>query len=307
MDVLNFNNVVCIVLANMNHYLDYRDFQSLQLAKKANVKIIPERRRLISINWRPLLEPRLNYKDQKAIDPHRVDMATALAIRAGLDPGRIVRTMNGEYTGCWRNSKQILAAAKPHLTNDDYDHIERILTQGCPKKLFYYEQASTKKEAFEGGNRKSYTENPDIVRATTNKEERFSHLLPLHPWCCQLGPSLRHNPQGLVLKKGKDPRPVWDGSTMLTPMDIVLNEITSKEDEAEITFGHAKKKFYRDIFNIRASHPEASILLGLADVKACFRFPRMYPDLTGAFGLMSAGLYCLATAMVFGSNTSASS
>jgi len=45
----------------------------------------------------------------------------------------------------------------------------------------------------------------------------------------------------------------------------------------------------------------------MADVKACFRFPRIHPDLTGAFGFLADAFYCLATAMVFGSVASASS
>ncbi len=49
------------------------------------------------------------------------------------------------------------------------------------------------------------------------------------------------------------------------------------------------------------------ILLGMADIKACFCFPRIHPDLTGAFGFLAGGFYNLATAMVFGSTTSASS
>ena len=47
--------------------------------------------------------------------------------------------------------------------------------------------------------------------------------------------------------------------------------------------------------------------MALADVKACFRFPRIHPDLTGAFGFLTGDYFCLATAMVFGSNTSSSS
>jgi hypothetical protein len=49
------------------------------------------------------------------------------------------------------------------------------------------------------------------------------------------------------------------------------------------------------------------ILLGLADIKACFRYPIIHADLTGAFGFISDELYNLATAMVFGSTVSASS
>ena len=55
---------------------------------------------------------------------------------------------------------------------------------------------------------------------------------------------------------------------------------------------------------MRVSFPEAPILLALADIKACFRFPRIHPDLTGAFGFLVSDYYCLAVAMVFGSNTS---
>ena len=56
---------------------------------------------------------------------------------------------------------------------------------------------------------------------------------------------------------------------------------------------------------MRVSYPELPILLALADIKACFRFPRIHPDLTGAFGFLATNLYFLAIAMVFGSNTSA--
>jgi hypothetical protein len=49
------------------------------------------------------------------------------------------------------------------------------------------------------------------------------------------------------------------------------------------------------------------ILLGLADVKACFRYPRIHADLTGAFSFIVDKLYNLAMAMVFGLTASASS
>ena len=52
-----------------------------------------------------------------------------------------------------------------------------------------------------------------------------------------------------------------------------------------------------------ASYPQASILLALADTKACFSFPRIHPDLTGAFGFLINNFFCLAVAMVFGSST----
>ena len=62
-------------------------------------------------------------------------MATSLAIRAGLDPGKIVRTLNGEYTGAHRNVEKILRAVAPVVSVEDHDQIKRILTKGCPFSL----------------------------------------------------------------------------------------------------------------------------------------------------------------------------
>jgi len=86
-----------------------------------------------------------------------------------------------------------------------------------------------------------------------------------------------------------------------------MNQVTPIDREASITFGHVKIQFYIDIYNTRIRHPYVIILLGMADIKACFRFPRIHPDLTGAFGFLAGGFYNLAMAMVFGSTTSASS
>jgi hypothetical protein len=84
-----------------------------------------------------------------------------------------------------------------------------------------------------------------------------------------------------------------------------MNQVTPIDREASITFGHVKIQFYIDIYNTRIRHPYVIILLGMADIKACFCFPRIHPDLTGAFGFLAGGFYNLATAMVFGSTTSA--
>ncbi len=74
-----------------------------------------------------------------------------------------------------------------------------------------------------------------------------------------------------------------------------------------MAFGHVKSQIYMDIYNTHISYPTAMILLGLADVKACFRYPRLHADLTGAFDFIVDKLYNLITSMVFGSTASASS
>ncbi len=86
-----------------------------------------------------------------------------------------------------------------------------------------------------------------------------------------------------------------------------MNQVAPVAQEAPVTFGHVKSQIYTDIYNTCISYPTATNCLGLADVKACFRYPRIHANLTGAFGFIADKLYNLVTAMVFGSTASASS
>ena len=93
------------------------------------------------------------------------------------------------------------------------------------------------------------------------------------------------------MKPGKNDRLVWDITTTLLARDIVMNQVTPINRKAPITFRHVEIQLYIDIYNTRISHPYVVILLGMAAFKACFRFPRIHPDLTGAFGFMEGGFY----------------
>jgi hypothetical protein len=66
-------------------------------------------------------------------------------------------------------------------------------------------------------------------------------------------------------------------------------------------------KFLTSIYNWRIFYPDETISIALADITACFRFPRIVADITGAFGFVADDLVFLATTHIFGSNTSASS
>jgi hypothetical protein len=129
----------------------------------------------------------------------------------------------------------------------------------------------------------------------------------MDPLLCNMSPYLRHPTQSIVIKDGKNNCIVWDESTVLQPTDIVMNQVTPVAQDAPVMFGHVKSQIYTDIYNTRISYPTATILLGLADVKAWFRYPRIHTDLTGAFGFIADELHNLATAMVFGLTASASS
>ncbi len=130
--------------------------------------------------------------------------------------------------------------------------------------------------------------------------------MPIDEDICRASTYLRHTIQTVVMKLGKNNCLVWDGTTILLALDIMMNQVTPVTPEAPVMFGHVKIQLYIDIYNTGVSHSNDVILLGMADIKACFCFPRIHPNLTGAFGFMAGGYYNLATAMVFGSTTSAS-
>ncbi len=123
---------------------------------------------------------------------------------------------------------------------------------------------------------------------------------------CYFSPYLCCTPQGIRKKRGKY-RVIFDASTQSHQHELVLNHGTSSEFEAIIDFGQSKMFLYVNIYNWRISFPDQVIYLVLADISACFRFPRIAADLTRAFGLLVNDLYFLSMSHVFSSNTSASS
>ena len=157
------------------------------------------------------------------------------------------------------------------------------------------------------GNSKSFNENPELVAKTMNKEDRYSHVLPLDELLCTFSPYCRHTTQILVIKLGKNDRLCYEASTTRLPTDIVMNQVTPVKNKAPITFGTTKMQFLVDIYNTRISFLDAPILLGTANIKACFRFPRIHANLTGTFGFIAGGYFLLAIAMVFDSIASTSS
>ncbi len=232
--------------------------------------MIPKVSRWLQINFSPLLEPRYNYEQQEHIDTSRVKMASAAMIHFGIDPGKFVCFLGGEYTRYTRNVHQTLSAVKDYISPEDLAYMKRILLDGCPAELTFKEPLSNKMEMILRGNSKSFNENPEIVKKTMNKEDRYSHVAPLDILICLLSPYLRHTMQTMVLKEGKTPQLHYDASTTKKPTDILMNQITPVAREAPITFGRVKIQLYIDIYNTRISNPLAVIFLAMGNIKACF-------------------------------------
>ena len=140
----------------------------------------------------------------------------------------------------------------------------------CPAQLTFKEPSSNKLEFISCVNSKNLIANPKLVCKTMNKEDRNSHLVPMDPILCKFSPYLRHTTQSIVIKEGKNDPIVCDGSTVMKPTNIAMNQITLVDQESPVTFGHVKLQIYIDIYNTRIIYPTNIILIALADIKACF-------------------------------------
>jgi hypothetical protein len=209
--------------------------------------MIPKVLRWLQTNFSPLLEPGYNYGQQEHIDTFRVEMASMAMIHFVLDPGKFVRFLGGEYTGYTRDIHRTLLAVKDHISPKDLVHMKQILLDSCPTELTFEEPLSNKMEMILRGNSKSFNKNPETVKITMNKEDRYRHVVPLDILICLLSPYLRHTMQTMVIKEGKNQCLYYDASTTKKPNDIIMNQITPVAQEAPITFGRVKIQLYIDI------------------------------------------------------------
>jgi hypothetical protein len=111
---------------------------------------------------------------------------------------------------------------KDHISPEDPAHIKWILLDGCPIELIFDLPLSNKMEMISRGNSKIFNKNPEIVKKM-NKEDRYSHVIPLDILICLLSPYLGHTMQIMVIKEVKNPFLCYDASSTKKPTDIVMN------------------------------------------------------------------------------------
>ena len=155
------------------------------------------------MDYSEILEPRLNYEDQTGIDPHRVEMASALMFAKGLDPEKVAHALMGEYMGAWRDVQKILHDVLPYISEEDYTQRTRILTQGCPAHCLFEELNEDKLQMMQRGNQENFIENPEHVKEALNKEDKHSHVLPVHKLMCFFSSYCRHTCQAIVINPEK--------------------------------------------------------------------------------------------------------
>jgi len=139
-------NVITTVIKECRTAFSQEDLANLHLVCRDFANIVPKVIRWLRVDFSTLRDPRLGYKQQDHIDPHRVEMASAAMVHFGLDPGKFVRYLSGKYTGQYWNVQLTLDAVCDHVTSDDYNHIKRVLLDGCPAQFTFEEPSSNKLE-----------------------------------------------------------------------------------------------------------------------------------------------------------------
>jgi len=294
----------CVIyfLIKLN-WLDKEDLGVLSMIHPTDFKAmaisIP---RLLQVDFASLRDPVPDYASHTSITPTCVPLLITCAVHYDLDFGLVTRCLGGEYTAEWRDVNEIISTCKPIVSPEVLSQMECILTTVCPS-YFNWEEDTANKHAFVSQrNLPSVAQHGDLVVKTLTKEVRNSHLIPMARWVCTCSPWGRHVPQNIQIKPGKKPRLIWDGSTRMFWHETSMNMVTPMELEMEITFGTAIW-----IWNLRISYPDEDIFLAFLDISSCFRFPRIFPGLVGAFGFIVGPIFYAANAGVFGSVASASS
>ena len=118
-DILELHSVITTIIKEFRVEFTAQDIRNLCLVCKDFASLVPKITRWLTVDFSSLREPRYNYEQQERIDPHRVEMASAAMVHFGLDPGKFVRWMGGEYTGHYRDVEKTLVAVRPHVTAED--------------------------------------------------------------------------------------------------------------------------------------------------------------------------------------------
>ncbi len=99
---LHLYNVITTIIKKCRVSFLKEDISNLCLVNKDFANIVPKVQRWLKVDFTPLQDPHLEYKQQDHINPYRVEMASAAIIHFGSDPGKIVCFLLGKFTGQYR-------------------------------------------------------------------------------------------------------------------------------------------------------------------------------------------------------------
>jgi hypothetical protein len=117
---LHLYNIITTIIKECRVSFPKEDISNLCLVNKDFANIVPKVLRWLRVDFTLLQDPHLGYEQQDHIDPYCVEMTSAAMIHFGLDPGKFVCFLSGEYTGQYWDVCRTLDAIQDHVTSEDY-------------------------------------------------------------------------------------------------------------------------------------------------------------------------------------------
>jgi hypothetical protein len=121
---LHLHNVITTIIKECRVIFSKEDLSNLCLVNKDFTNIVPKVLHWLRVNFAPLRDPCMGYEQQDHIDPYCMEMASMAMIHFGLNPGKFVHFLSGEYTGQHWQVCCTLDAIRDHITSDNYGHIK---------------------------------------------------------------------------------------------------------------------------------------------------------------------------------------
>ena len=259
------------------------------------------------IEFSDLKNPIVDYANQKQVSQSRIKKFLAATLNFNLDIPTVIRYLGGNYTGEYRNVKKTIAILKKSKCDAKIiTDLKRILELGCPNKLNAHSTRQNFLDFHKYGNHTSINNNIEQTIKAMNKEDKNQYLIPLPNWLARFIPHLHITPQGLLIKKGKNDRLVWDGSFLPHWAAVCINMMLSHESEPEIIYGTTFKRHLKRLYCIRIRFGNVDIVLFDDDVKGAFRHCKYHPDIAAAFAFIIQYLLYIPLGNTFGSIVSPS-
>ena len=255
-----------------------------------------------NVDFSSIKAPIPNYQAQKSIDPNRVKLFLAALLHYDLDVPTLIRYLGGSYTGSYRNIESMLRILKesgcdPQIISD----LENIFKVGCPMKMNASSTRDNFLDFFRYGNHASVDHDVTKTLNTMSKEDRNQYVIPLPSWLSRFIRHLHISPQGLLVKKDKNNRPIWDDSFIPHWGATCINMMLNHDSEPEIIYGTTFQRYLTYLWNMRISLPTQDIMIFDDDVKGAFRHCKYHPDVTSAFSFIIQYLLFISLGGTFGS------
>ena len=260
--------------------------------------------RALSINFRDMSKPNLQWQDQASIPRSSYQRFLAASIFYNFHLASVIRVAGGNYVGAHmqvdRDQNEIRGVVPPDICAN----VDKLLRNGAPHRMYGHSSKRNFEIFKKYGNHSSILLKSEKILKVMNKEHKHQYAIALPCWIARFVPNLHLTPQGLVIKEGKNDRLIFDASFKPTYDSFNINMSTDPTTAPPIEYG---SKFFLHlcrIWNLRISYPDQDIYLWDDDVAGAFRQGKYNPEIASAFSFIISSTLWLPCGMVFGGNTS---